>query len=446
MAVTVFNGLRNSQIFTACRAASPQFQALTAGLTAENLDKGWEANKNFDPTVVNEWFKITMKIILNKVNIATVKNPIEDYGVAESYDTPWGNALQRIALTDLGPVDPKFHGLKNGDSIDMFKVRKNELKERFFEQNFDFQNYFTLQSFQVKQILQSEFGMDQITSGLMGQLERSYTKQRYLNELECLNALINSEDFPLQDTQVVTVDVADASKYSNGELVGFIKEVNNVVKNMTLVPSTKAYNAGKFDSAVNKDEMVLLVRPDIITDIEALNKLNAPGLGLPMDAKEVLNFGGLIPYTMSGDDKVPLYPVYDADGAQIGWNTSKEQTTATVDLGAELYEDPNENIIAVLIQKGAIFTTMQNGVEMVPTPYNARGAYMNYFFNVINAGIHGDYFYNLVIFTKKVGVATPLDAPQEVKIVNGEESPVYTMAVTPTPTEEPTTPTPTPTE
>ena len=406
MAATVFSGVKNSEIFKLCQAYSPQFKSLTAKISAEKLNAGWEANKNFDPTIVNEWFKVSMKIVLEKVDVATVKNPIENYGIVENYLDEWGNTAQRIAVGSMKPVSPAFRGLENGDSVDMYKVRKPNLSERFFEQNFDFQNFFTLQDFQIKQILNSEFGMDQITSGVMAQMENSYTKQRYLNELECLNAGINSTDFPLQDNQVVEVGSWTDASVTDAELLGFIQDVKNVVAAMTLAPSTSAYNAGKFETAINPENLVLLVRPELLTAIQTrlmVGAYNKEDLSLPIDVKPVLNFGGLKPYTMVGNVATDLYPVYNSLGEQIGWNTTAEQTTATVANGEELYEDLNGNVLGIIIQKGTIFTTQQNGVQMIPTPVNARGVYTNYFFNIINAGVHFDYYYNVVLIVKPAG-------------------------------------------
>lgn len=434
MAATVFTGVKNSEIFKLCQAYSPQFKSLTAKVSAEKLNSGWEANKNFDPTIVNEWFKVSMKIVLEKVDVATVKNPIENYGIVENYLDEWGNTAQRIAVGSMKPVSPAFHGLENGDSVDMYKVRKPNLAERFFEQNFDFQNFFTLQDFQIKQILNSEFGMDQITSGVMAQMENSYTKQRYLNELECLNAGINSVDFPLQDNQVVEVGSWTDAGVTDAELLGFIQDIKNVVAAMTLAPSTSAYNAGEFETAINADDLVLLVRPDILTKIQTrlmVGAYNKEDLSLPVDVKPILNFGGLKPYVLT-DPSDPtsvayVQPIYDSLGVQVAyvdatvtvngparWDAGSQKWIVNITSGGTtadtnqtvtdvLWEDVNDNVLGIIIQKGTIFTTQQNGVQMIPTPVNARGVYTNYFFNIINAGVHFDYYYNVVLVVKPAG-------------------------------------------
>lgn len=400
MSATIFDGIKNSEIFTLAQKYSPQFKSLTANVTAQNLDAGWEANKTVDPTIVNEWFRLSMKMVLQKVSISETKNPIEDYGIVENYEDEFGNMAQRIAVSSMKPVEPKFHGLIDGQSVDQYIVRKPNLTERFFTQNFDFQNFFTLQDFQIKQILSSAYGMSQITSGIVAQMENSYTKQRYLNELEALSAGINSSDYALKDTQIVNLASWTDGAVTDDELLDFIDTVKNTVSAMTLVPSTSAYNAGGFDSAINESDLVLLVRPEIKNGIQThlmAGAFNKEDLTLPIDVKPVMNFGGLSPID---DDENVLYPVYNAIGEQIGWDTEDESESVTVKNGEESYVDINENVLGVIIQKGAIFTTMQNGVQMIPTPLNARGVYTNFFFNVINAGVHFDYYYNMVVIAK----------------------------------------------
>lgn len=430
MAKTIFSGIKNSEIFRAIQAYSPQFKSLTAHVTAENLDKGWEANKDFDPTIVNEWFKLSMKVILQKVSVVTAKNPIEGYGIVENYEDEFGNTAQRIAIGSMKPVEPKFHGLENGDSVDQWIVRKPNLSERFFTQNFDFQNFFTLQEFQVKQILSSAFGMDQITSGVMIQMENSYTKQRYLNELEALSAGINSEDFPLKDTQKIELASWTDANVTDTELRGFVEDVKNLVSSMTLSASTSAYNAGDFDSAINTEDLVLLVRPEVLNLMQTrllAGAFNKEDLTLPIAVKPILNFGGLLPYVMNGENKAYVQPIYDRLGEQVAYvdatvtvngparydissqkwivNVTSGGTTADTNqtVTEVLWEDINEDVLGIVIQKGAIFTTQQNAPQMLPTGLNARGVYMNFFFNVINAGVHFDYFYNLVVIHKPAG-------------------------------------------
>ena len=117
----IFAGVKNSELFTLAQKFNPEFAKHTAKITADRLNLGWEANKQYanNPQPISEWFSVVMTMILNKVDVARVKNPLEDYGVAESYDTPFGNAIERLAVTGIKPVNPRFRGLQNGSSVDM---------------------------------------------------------------------------------------------------------------------------------------------------------------------------------------------------------------------------------------------------------------------------------------------------------------------------------------
>ena len=408
MAKNVFQGVKNSELFELARKYSPEFARHTAKITADRLNLGWEANKDFatNPLPINEWFGIVMTWVLNKVDIARVRDVLIDSGLVEAYDTPYGNAVQRMAVNQIKPVSPKFRNLTEGSSVDMFVVRKPSMDSRFFTQNFDFQNFITLQEYQIKLILQNEFGMEQVTSGIVQQLENSFKTQRYLNELEALNAGINSTDYPLQESQKIEMDSwgsGTGGAITDNELMNFIQAVKKMAYALSITPSSKAFNAAGFDTAVDPDSFVLLVRPDILVDIQTklrVGAYNPEDLALPFKVQAVDNFGGVEAYTDVSGTATKLYPIYDDLGVQIGWNTSSSGTTVTVENGDEYYVDNNEDVIAVLAQKGVLFDTMQNGIQQVVTPYNARGAYQNIFYNVIGAGTHFDYYYDLIVFHK----------------------------------------------
>ena len=409
MAQNVFSGVKNSELFELARKYSPEFAGRTAKITAERLDLGWEANKQFatNPQPINEWFGIVMTWVLNKVDIARVRDVLIDSGLVESYDTPFGNAVQRMAINQIKPVSPKFRNLTEGSSVDMFVVRKPSMDSRFFTQNFDFQNFITLQEYQIKLILQNEFGMEQVTSGIVAQLENSFKTQRYLNELEALNAGINSTDYPLQETQKVEMDTwgsGSGGAVTDAELLNFIQAVKKMAYALSITPSTKAYNAAGFDTAVEPDEFVLLVRPDILVDIQTklrVGAYNPEDLALPFKIQAVDNFGGVNPVLTVENVDYPVFPAYDDLGAVAGW-ALEPNGSVNPDIHDNMLKwvDDNEAVLAVLAQKGLLFDTMQNGIQQVVTPYNARGAYQNIFYNVIGAGTHFDYYYDMIVFHK----------------------------------------------
>lgn len=399
--------MKNSEIFEAVRAFSPQFKSLTSKVTANMLDSnGVEAINAIDPTILNSWFNLTLRVVLQKVDIARARNPLEKSGIVESYRTPNGGYAQRLAVEALKPTSPKFKGLTNGSSVDMQKVRLPKATERFFKLNWAFQNYYTLQDYQVKQIFASEFGMSEFVGGIVAQMENSYKKQKYVNALEVLSAGINSEVHPLKDTQKVELSSWTDGAPTNTELQELIKVMKNLKTELEASPSTSAFNAAGFDTAVDSDRMVAMIRAGIQTDIQAalttgsLYGFDKEFLDMPFEVQEVLNFGGLIPYVDS-TYAVRLYPVYSPEtGEQIGWATTENDTEVEVENGEEVYKDPNADVLAVIIQKGAIFETVQNPVQVIPAPYNAAGLYQTFWFSQADNGINFDYYYNVIVIKK----------------------------------------------
>ena len=61
--------------------------------------------------------------------------------------------------------------------------------------------------------------------------------------------------------------------------------------------------------------------------------------------------------------------------------------------------DPNADVIAVIAQKGLVFETIQNPLN-VRSVFNGRGEYVNTFFNEKNNGINYDHTKNLITISK----------------------------------------------
>lgn len=401
MATNPFSGIKNSEIFKIAQKFSPNFQNQTAKVTAERLNDGWEANKTLPENMVNDWFNVTMQMILQKVDVATAKNPLED--IVEEYANEYGGVVQRLAVNAMKPLSPKFRGLNDGDSVDQQKVRKAKITQRFWSQNDDFYNSVTLQEYQLKLIFAGEFGMAEFTGGILAQLENSYTIHKFNLAQMAIDKAINPEETPLQASQVYGLTSYTDANPTTDELTEFVQICQNLGMAMETVPASSAYNAGKFLNVVNPSDMVMLVRPELMTNIKTrlmVGAFNPENLALPFALKPVQNFGGLIPYK-DAELTTRLYPAYDAKtGEQIGWAESEDQTTPTVQDGAEFWEDPNSDVLAVIIQRGAIFHTTQNGIRMGAAPYNEAGRYQTYHFTAPGAGIHTDYNYNVIVICK----------------------------------------------
>ena len=418
--------LTNLALWNYLRKTNPTFASHTSEGTKELFtEKGYEALKNENIDVLNEYFKLSMRVVFNRVNIADVRNPLDDSGLVEVYSTPMGGFTQRMAINAIKPVTPAFKGLKDGDSIDPWVVRKGSQQERFFQKNFDFQNFISLQDFQVKQIFISEYGVSDFVAGIIKQLENSYTVQTYVNTLEALNAGINSVTYPLQDSQKITLTEwtnAASGMPTTAALEEFILKLKDLGTQMSVVASTTQLNAAKFETVYKPSDFVVLMRAGIKNRIALdlrLGAYNPEDLSVPFELREVENFGGLVPKDASDGT---LQEVYDQFGAVKGYidasvtvngpafqnnagqwlvNITSGSTTAdtTFPFEPDHWYDPNEDVLAVVAQKGIIFREIQNGLEM-RTIYNPRGLYENYWMSSPNNGINYDYYYGLILIKK----------------------------------------------
>ena len=324
--------LSNVDLWNGIRAAFPNFANHTSvGTKAMFTEAGFEQLKNFSLETLNEFWDLSMRVFLQTVNIAQARDPLNEQDFGEVYEQARGGYIQRLAITPMKPISPKYKGLENGKSVDPFVVRKPKIDERFFKQNFDYQHLITIpDEFQFKQIFISEFGMSETMAGLFLQMENAYKVQKYVNKLEAINEGINSVSHPLQSSQIVTTSLSESP--TETELVNLILTIKNVISAMTVGASTSAFNALRFQTLQARDRLRILVRPQFkneLSVIVARNSYNADTLNLPIPIVEVENFGGLQPYKEAAFT-TPLYEVYDSFGAVIGFTEVQGGKAVTV--------------------------------------------------------------------------------------------------------------------
>lgn len=417
--------ITNTQFWDMARRFSPSFASHTAEGTKMQFDeKGFEQITLEGTNVLNEFFELSMRIAFQMLNISRARNPFRDKGLLQVYDTPNGGFVQRMAVHSIKPVSPAYKGLKDGDSVDPFIVRKAEIEERFFGQNFDYQSLVTVQDFQMKTMFISEYGMGELLAGILQALANGYTIQEFVNSKECINAAINSDKTPLKTSQIQNIGAFDDDEPTSAQLSTFILRVKNIATALETTPQTGAYNALSFESIVDPSDMVLVLRSGVKNAIDVglmVGAFNPDYLSLPFDIIELDDFGGIYYET---DDNTRLYPVYDALGTERGLAIESQKdlvaykSTTGANAGKYVIKvnnaevvlaqpgdddvtviDPNANVLGVLMQKGAIFENAQNPYTVEPIR-NPRGIYNNYWANRPNNGINYDALYDVIVFTK----------------------------------------------
>ena len=395
--------ITNATIWDAIRDKYPQFAGHTAKATKDLFtEQGWEALSS-NPDDVNDFFALSIRVYLDLINVSRAKDTLEEKGFGEYYDNPMGGIIQRMAIDSITPISPAYKNLQNGSSVDPFIIRKPKASERIFRRNFDYQSLLTSpDQYMYKDMFLNPYGIDEFMSGFMTGLQNGYINQVYLNKLEVLDKAINSTKWPLKDTQKYEVSIANPGAPTSNECVNLIQLVKNIVSAMNLGPQTDAYNALGFKSTQDVTRLKMLIRPGYKNAIETLvlaNAYNQERLQLPIDVIEVPHFGGLKPQVNISSTLTDVYPIYNNLGEVIGYDTNKDAQVPTYTEDDVVWFDPNKDVIALIADKGAVFTSKQNGYTVSPI-HNPRGLYTNFFANSPNNTIAYDPLYNFVIIKK----------------------------------------------
>ena len=432
--------LTNAQLWNYIRSKYPNFKSQTAEGTADLFtERGFDQLAQFDSSILNDFFNLSLRVFLQKIDVADVKDLLQDQDFGEAYDMPYGGYVQRISIDSVKPISPAYKGLQNGDSPDPFIVRKPETHERFWTQNFDYASMLTAPDPALyKNMFVAEDGMSQYLGGIMKALQNGYTLQKYLNKLEALNAGIHSVNFPLKDTQQYQA----ADPVDSATIIAFIKLVRDIVSAMVFNPATAAFNAYGFESTQDKDRLRLLVRPQLMTQIATISRLNSPeDMSLPIDIVQVNNFGGLTAAIHEDDvfaagtivvkdvgangvsyadmkagtknasdftitsaivsEYTVVKDIYDDLGEKVAFAFTNTTETVAIYIPTNVakYSDPNADVLAIIADKGYIFENVQNPYQVEPIR-NPRGLYTNYFCSSPNNGIVVDHLYNIVTISK----------------------------------------------
>ena len=403
--------MNNAQYLVAVSKLSPELGKTLSSLGNELFtEKGFERVKNLPGTEdrITRFYEVAMLVGLQKVDHAKFSDPMVEAGVVEEFAMSYGTYMQRNRVKRIKNVNPAFlgadgKGLKNGDSIDPFVVRKAEVVQDYYgDPNAFYQNYFSLQDFDLKLGWISENGVDDIVSAIFEMVDLDRIEVRFALYFKVLNGAINSATTPLLDTQKLTLESWTDAAPTDAEVRNLIELVKNVEESIKLTPTCEQFNAGGFPNKVALDSMVMLVRPGIKSKIESVMAYvyGPEYLQFPIKLHPVANFGGLQYFDPADTSHTTeLQPVYDTNGVYTGYYSADGTTTDQVAEADCDVVDPNADILAVIVEKGAIFRLVQNPLQ-TRTIFNPRGEYTNTFFNEVGNGIYYNYTKNLITISK----------------------------------------------
>lgn len=415
--------MTNSQVLAIVKT-TPTYKRWTSKLTDEIFTAaGFEELADNDYRLLEDFFGLSVRVILNKIRNVNARIPSTYKAVVEEFATEQGGITQRINLKPIKPVSPAYRGLKDGMSIDPYVVKKPDSDERFYRMNFDYQSMITLQDINLQQIFLKSDGIFTYVEGITKNFNDAYYIQKYQMFRNMINLAINSTTFPIQDTQLYDgdkiADLANIDSATAGEaqaaMRAFMEVLDNLKGAMEANTMIDTLNAKKFMHGCDPSEYVLMIRYPIYNLLKKYEGLIVGGTGyiknvieaLPFKTELVQDFGG-ISYVLAADHTTALLPVYNKrTGEELGFNTTGgeydplDPSDTNKPLAENLIEavDPNSDVFAVLMQRGTIFATTQNPYT-VRSIYNPRGLYTNHFASQPNGSFNYDATYDMVIFSK----------------------------------------------
>lgn len=391
--------LLNNQLFDALRDFSTNFENITAEMTYENFKDAVLGGQSREEvrTMTNEFLGTAMQFWLNEVIAPDAKDVFEDQNFGRKYYHDFAGYMQNMYVTVGNPVSPAFKNPQNGKGADPFAVRKPVVEEVFYTFNFDYQNFTTIGMVQLKTAFASADGLSRLIAGQMKALASKFKEQVMALKEEALNAAINDENKPLKAHQVVSIQISDTP--TKEELINFVAEVNNTVDAMTL-KATGAFNRMGWKDVQDRKELAVLQRANFknILKTQLLQSaFNKEDLNLSVDSVIVPSFGGLIP-TADGTEGTKLSRKYDENGAFIGFYAASAPEVI-IDEDEIQWIDPNEDVIAIVCDRGVIFELDQNPYT-VEAAYNPRNMLTTYWANKPNGSVHYDPYRNFVVIKK----------------------------------------------
>lgn len=410
------SSVSNASFLKAAVDMAPQYAAI-----ASRVSNGIFTESNVEalrslPTGndnLTEIYGLFMLIAAQRFDKADFRNVFENMGILDRQRMPLGEYVAHFKVARLESVNPGFDGLSDGDSPDQFEFRPFEVEEIFYGgKNKDYQNFFSFKQYDLKRGLMKENGIGEILSLVYQAVDIDRVTKEESEYKEVINRAIHSEQFPLQGTQQFVLDAPKATvanftanTFTVDELNSLCEALGDIDEELRTASYTTAFNADKIPGNLNPDDYVLVMRKGYKNKVSQMiaNIYHQQYYDrIPFKTYLLSDFGG-IEYYADAAFTTELQVVYDRHGAPVGLvnasytNVSPAEqqsngtytvkyganqgSTATVTSFNEAYKkDPNEEIMAILVEKGFLFELIQNPFLVQNAP-NYRGQYVTTWFS-----------------------------------------------------------------
>lgn len=275
-------------------------------------------------------------------------------------DMEWGAVVQKIrVLMPEVTTDDAFE-LTDGDSIDMYKIKKPKAEVKLFYKKSAYSCYVTIQEFQLKEAFLSATAMGSFISAIFGEI-KNYLELAIENlSMLCMNNYMVLTK-PAQQINLVSMYNAVTGKaltasgalYDEAFLRFAIGQMNLIGKKMRKM--SKLYNAeGKVRFTPDKDQMFVMIN-DFQTAMETQ-----------------------VQYAAFHDDYVKKRANIEIPYWQAQQNPLDIKLKAFD--GTKAVNKELKNVVGFLFDRDAL-GTFRKEEAVLTTPINARGRYTNTFWH-----------------------------------------------------------------
>ena len=259
--------LTNAQFFSAVSKVAPEFKELASKNSRDVFtEAGYQSLQNIPGTedAVTRFYNIALLVGLQTVEHAKFKDVLASMGILERLQMTMGaykqeNRVQRIKNVNPAWLGKDGTGLKNGESVDPYVVRKPVIDQNYYGLNWNYQNWFTLQDFDLRLgWVTPDDGIQSIVSAMYEMVDLDRLETEYSKFFEVLNGAIHSTEHALADTQQIVLDSWSATP-TDAEVAELIRVLKNIVEVFDSMPSVDIYNAGKYPNGADASDMTMLV-------------------------------------------------------------------------------------------------------------------------------------------------------------------------------------------
>lgn len=441
--------MTNLELWNYVVAHNPAFASVVSDASKKIFEEqGFEAIKA-SAGAKDDFWRATLQTMTDEIMASGAKDLLEDQGFGITKAMPYGGYIRDLIVGDLDPVNPAWVDREEYKAVDQQVVRKAKVSEQYFQKNLNYQNLYTLPFTETYRGIFNSDRFGELASAVAKGFAAGWTKAKYLTKKEALNAAITSKAYPLRPAQQVStkltvqsledVSTMDKAVEHSYEIIALIYAINSALNSMRYSVQTGIYNAYGFADAVDPDNMVVLMRPQIKTYMDTVLALTKSDASIDAKVIQVDDFGGtyasLKPDAFFRDGKIrydketaPTYdtykvakdgsdstvtkvgdpvPIYSPLGEYVGTayvnsdildgSDSRENVTVYIPKAVEQHTDPNNDVLAVIADRRLLREYVTNPYTIRTAVPNVRGLYVNTYADSVDNAIVVDPTKNMVV-------------------------------------------------